>query len=186
MNKRGKWSVLFLGLLLSGTGGMSMADRGQGTARPGGQSAQARPGGQGAQARPDRQGAQARPGGRDAQVRYGRPDRRPGGYDRHDGRSHWGVGVVVNPFWYDSWYAPGPYYYPPYYPYSPYPYYPPAVVTVPATPPIYIEREDDSAATGGTSAYWYYCADPQGYYPDVRECPGGWRAVSPRPDGEER
>lgn len=116
---------------------------------------------------------------------------RPGGHGRYDGRAHSsvGVGVVVNPFWYDPWYYPRSYYYSPYYPYyypyySPY-YYPPAVVTVPATPPVYIEREDDSAALPGAS-YWYYCADPQGYYPDVSECPGGWRAVSPQPDGEER
>lgn len=103
------------------------------------------------------------------------------GHGRHGGHADVGVGIVVNPFWYDSW--PGSYYYSPYY-YPPY-YYPPAVVTVPATPPVYIEREDDSAAAPGTS-YWYYCADPQGYYPDVKECPGGWRAVSPQPDGEER
>ena len=119
--------------------------------------------------------------GRGAQARPG----------AHDGRTSVGVGVVVNPVWYDTWYYPSsysysPYYYP-YYPYSypPY-YYPPAVVTVPATPPVYIEREDDSTAAPGTSAYWYYCADPQGYYPDVKECPGGWRAVSPQPAGEER
>lgn len=173
MNKRGKWSALLLGLLLAGMSGLSVADRGQG--------AQFRPGGKGAQARPD---------GRDARVIPSRPGR-PGGYDRRDRRTHLGVGVVVNPFWYDPWYYPRSYYYSPYYyPYYPYYYppyyYPPAVVTVPATPPVYIEREDDSAAPPGTAAYWYYCADPPGYYPEVEACPGGWRAVSPQPDGEER
>jgi hypothetical protein len=28
------------------------------------------------------------------------------------------------------------------------------------------------------SSYWYYCADPQGYYPQVQACASGWQAVS--------
>jgi hypothetical protein len=103
------------------------------------------------------------------------------GHDRSgshtDSHTDIGVGFVFSPYWYDPWYYPAPYY-PPYY-------YPPAVVPVPATPPVYIERGDDADAAPGASSYWYYCADPQGYYPDVRECPGGWRAVSPQPDDEE-
>lgn len=102
----------------------------------------------------------------------------------HGGHGHAdvGVGIVVNPFWYDAW--PGSYYSPYYYP--PY-YYPPAVVTVPVEPPVYIERdEEDSPTAPEASAYWYYCADPQGYYPYVKRCPGGWQAVAPQPDGEER
>lgn len=27
--------------------------------------------------------------------------------------------------------------------------------------------------------YWYYCQDPEGYYPDVNECPDGWQQVAP-------
>ena len=27
--------------------------------------------------------------------------------------------------------------------------------------------------------YWYYCQDPQGYYPYVKSCPGGWMTVVP-------
>ena len=30
--------------------------------------------------------------------------------------------------------------------------------------------------------YWYYCHDPDGYYPDVGECPNGWQQVAPQPD----
>ena len=30
-------------------------------------------------------------------------------------------------------------------------------------------------------SYWYYCQDPQGYYPYVRNCPGGWQQVLPTP-----
>ena len=27
--------------------------------------------------------------------------------------------------------------------------------------------------------YWYYCPNPQGYYPYVKSCPGGWMKVVP-------
>lgn len=117
-----------------------------------------------------------------AADRHGRYDgyRGHGGYVRHD---NVGVRVVVDPFLFVPGYYPGPYpysswYYPPYY-YSPY-YYPPAVVTVPAEPPVYIERGEAAEPAPQASAYWYYCADPQGYYPNVGQCPGGWQAVPPR------
>src|SRR5262245_54028112 len=31
------------------------------------------------------------------------------------------------------------------------------------------------------TASWYYCDNPQGSYPYVQQCPGGWRAVAPTP-----
>ncbi len=113
-----------------------------------------------------------------------------GGYSgpRYSGHANVGVGVVINPLWYaPGYYTPyyypraysPPYYYPPYY-YSPY-YYPPSVVAVPTEPPVYIEREAVDEPMPQTSAAWYYCADPQGYYPDVKACPGGWQAVAPLP-----
>ena len=56
------------------------------------------------------------------------------------------------------------YFYPaPVYPY-PNPYQPPAVTVLPAAP-----------------QYWYYCADPAGYYPYVAQCRGDWRAVPATP-----
>ncbi len=82
------------------------------------------------------------------------------------------MGIALDPFPYGPWYYPWPWYYPRYgYPYPP-------VVSVPATPPVYIERAqtDEPAA-----ASWYYCTNPQGYYPYVEKCPGGWQAVAPRP-----
>jgi hypothetical protein len=106
-----------------------------------------------------------------------------GGHGGHRGYSSYssvGVGIVVDPFLLGSWYYPSPYYYPGRYYYPPY-YYPPAVVTVPSTPPVYIERAQDAEPAPPSSASWYYCADPQGYYPYVEKCPGGWQAVAPRP-----
>jgi len=71
----------------------------------------------------------------------------------------------------------------PYYPYPYYPYYayPPAIVTVPSSPPVYIQQNGGQPASQGQGNYWYYCNDPQGYYPYVKECPGGWQAVPPQP-----
>ena len=71
-------------------------------------------------------------------------------------------------------------YYPYHYPY--YPYYPPEIVTVPVEPPVYIEREAPSRPAQQLSpGYWYYCNDPEGYYPYVKECPSGWLQVNPVP-----
>ena len=81
---------------------------------------------------------------------------------------------------------PRPYpYYPYYYPYYPYPYYPPQIVTVPTSPPVYIERGEPQSTQQLPKGYWYYCSDPEGYYPYVKECPSGWRQVEPVPPGSK-
>lgn len=94
--------------------------------------------------------------------------------DRGHGHSRIGVGIAIDPFWFGPYPYPG-YYYPPYY-------YPPPVVTVPAAPSVYIERD---AGPAPQEAYWYYCDRPKGYYPHVKQCPGGWRPVSPQPPPDE-
>jgi len=48
---------------------------------------------------------------------------------------------------------------------------PPRVV-IQQEPPVYVQPEEEPY-------YWYYCQDPQGYYPYVRNCPGGWMKVVP-------
>jgi hypothetical protein len=101
----------------------------------------------------------------------------------HDGRFFHGgrfnnfhtnfrVFIGAPAFW---WGAP---YYPYYYPYS---YYGGSYAT-----PVY---GDPGSATymqqyGGARAqssgeYWYYCTDPAGYYPQVRNCAQGWLKVVP-------
>ena len=50
------------------------------------------------------------------------------------------------------------------------PYYP-SETTV--APPTYNEPQQQQPY------YWYYCTDPQGYYPYVKSCPGGWLTVVP-------
>jgi hypothetical protein len=88
--------------------------------------------------------------------------------------------------WHHGYYGPrfgvyvGPGYGYGYYP-PPY-YYPPAVVQV--APPTYIEQSPQpqySAPAPAQSSAWYYCAGSRSYYPYVKECPGGWQQVAPRP-----
>jgi hypothetical protein len=62
------------------------------------------------------------------------------------------------------------------WPWGPYGYYPPPPVYVPQQPPVYVQPQEPQEP-----AYWYYCQDPQGYYPYVQNCPGGWMKVVPNP-----
>jgi hypothetical protein len=97
-----------------------------------------------------------------------------GGYYRHGG-GHGGFGLFVGPGWW------GPYSYP-YYPY--YPSYPVPPVIIQQPPEIYVQPTPQVEAP----SYWYYCQEPQGYYPYVKKCPKGWMKVVPPvtgPDGEE-
>ncbi|SET53402.1 hypothetical protein SAMN05216326_13416 [Nitrosomonas marina] len=80
-----------------------------------------------------------------------------------------------DPFFYD------PFFYPPIYSYPPVvvPMTPPVIV--PSTPPVYIQQQEQVAPTQPQMNYWYYCQNPEGYYPYVKQCPGGWLRVSPTP-----
>ena len=62
------------------------------------------------------------------------------------------------------------------YPYA-YPYYSPAVVAAPQT---YIQQPAP-VTQQNPAGYWYYCNNPEGYYPYVKACPNGWQQVSPTP-----
>jgi hypothetical protein len=78
-----------------------------------------------------------------------------------------------------------PYYYSPrYYPYYPYYSYPPAIVTAPAEPPVYIEQRGKPSSSAPQD-FWYYCEAVRGYYPYVKECPAGWINVAPVPPRQE-
>jgi hypothetical protein len=70
--------------------------------------------------------------------------------------------------------------------YSPYYSYPPAVVAVPVTPPVYIQQQSPPVTQQYPAGYWYYCNNPQGYYPYIKQCPGGWQQVDPTPSSAPR
>jgi hypothetical protein len=90
-----------------------------------------------------------------------RPAYRPGyrnhawGGSRYWGpRVYWGGSIVLGP-----WY--------------PYRYYAPPPVVIQEPPQVYAQPEQAEAS------YWYYCRNPEGYYPYVKACPEGWMKVVP-------
>jgi hypothetical protein len=90
-----------------------------------------------------------------------------GRHHHHHGRLHLGFHFGV-PLGWHAWH-----YYPP-----PVHYYPAPVVVQPASPPVYVERSD--VVPEGTAS-WYFCRESNGYYPYVKQCPGGWQRVPAQP-----
>jgi hypothetical protein len=68
------------------------------------------------------------------------------------------LGVSIWPYWDPYWVYWAPYDVPP--------------VVVAPSPQVYVQPAPPT---------WYYCDNPQGYYPYVQQCPGGWRPVTPTP-----
>ncbi|CAM2183933.1 Lipoprotein [Paraburkholderia sacchari] len=78
-----------------------------------------------------------------------------------------------------------------YYPVAPVPYYyapVPVIVAPPPQPPQYIEQgqqqaqgPDNGYNEGENSDTWYYCDASKTYYPYVKQCSSGWRAVPAQP-----
>jgi hypothetical protein len=97
-------------------------------------------------------------------------------------RGHWGGGwrggVWIGPGWGWGW-GPGwawdPWLWgPPYYDvYNPYYAAPPVVIQQPQQ---YVQPAPQAEEQ---SYYWYFCGNPQGYYPYVKKCPSGWMKVVP-------
>lgn len=81
-------------------------------------------------------------------------------HGRHAGRNAW-------------WWISGAVWYPytqPIYPY-PDPYQPPAIVIVQPVTAAALTNQPQLAQ------YWYYCANPSGYYPYIPECQTDWQKV---------
>ena len=93
------------------------------------------------------------------------------------GWGYWGgPGIYLGaPFWGGPYWG-GPFWGAPYWG-GPYGYFagPPTVVE--ESPPVFTQP----APQPGGAYYWYYCENPEGYYPYVRECPNGWMKVNPSP-----
>ena len=97
---------------------------------------------------------------------------RSGGHGFHGGFHRFGgprigIGIGIGPFGAPYWGA---------YPYYP---YPPVVV---APPPVVVQPSQQlSIQPPSSPPSWYHCDNPQGYYPYVQQCPGGWKTVAPSP-----
>ena len=90
------------------------------------------------------------------------------------GHAHVHGGIWIGPVWGPGWWGP-PY---PYYPY----YAPPPVVVQQPSHEIYVQPEPQSEEP----SYWYFCPNPQGYYPYVQQCPNGWMKVVPSPPQQRK
>jgi hypothetical protein len=76
-------------------------------------------------------------------------------------------GIWVDPLWGPWWWGPAwPYYYP---------YYSTPPVVIQQSPTEYIQRDQEAEGAD----YWYYCRNPEGYYPYIQRCPNGWMKVAP-------
>ncbi len=102
-----------------------------------------------------------------------------GGYNRFN----FGINLGHYPgyYGYSAFGYQDPFFYPPVYSYPPtviVPVTPPVVI--PSTPPVYTQKKTTSSMQPQTN-YWHYCSDSDSYYPYVKECPGGWLQVAPKP-----
>ena len=122
---------------------------------------------------------------------------RHGGGHRGGGWGHWGYGHGYGHGYYGrygfgwwgypyGWGYPYAWGYPhgwnyPYYPSYPYyPYYGPYYDEGYGTPPAPPEEVTPPLESGQQQpSYWRFCQNPEGYYPYVKDCPGGWIAVVP-------
>lgn len=98
----------------------------------------------------------------------------------YGGGHYYGGGWRWGPAWSIGFWGTGyPYYGYPYYDYPYYRYYdaPPVIIEQPPAE-VYVEP-DTQQATPEEPIYWYFCQEPQGYYPYVKECPNGWMKVVP-------
>jgi len=61
----------------------------------------------------------------------------------------------------------------------PFPYYVEQPVII-QQPEVYLQTvPQPQAPQANPNNYWYYCQNPQGYYPYVKACPDGWMKVVP-------
>jgi hypothetical protein len=88
-----------------------------------------------------------------------------GGYYRGGGG-----GVWITPGWGPWWGGYYPYYYA----------VPPVVVERPSVEYYYQQAPQQAPQQEEEPVYWYYCKNPEGYYPYVQSCPDGWMKVVPK------
>ncbi len=117
-------------------------------------------------------------------------DRGYGGGRHHSGHSRGGYGVRRHGSGFQGGYGyrnhygnsgSGFYFKAPIYAYQrrQAPSYPPTVIAVPVTPPVYIQQPP--VAQQYPENYWYYCNNPEGYYPHIKDCRSNWQQVKPTP-----
>ena len=61
----------------------------------------------------------------------------------------------------------------------------PLVVNTVVAPPVYVEQDPAPVAPAPVASYWYYCPQPAGYFPYVKDCSQPWLKVVPQAPGEQ-
>ena len=96
---------------------------------------------------------------------------------RHFAHPGYGLFFGAYPFWPAYGYS---------WPYASYgSYYGPNIVLAPTRPPVYIEQGSAPSIQALEPGRWEFCANPEGYYPYVKECAAGWQTLDPQPQGQE-
>jgi len=105
-------------------------------------------------------------------------------------------GYVVHHGWHrpihgPGFYGPWPWFYPSWYIGYGVPIFPTTIYTEAAPPVQYVEMNPPVTTAPGNPSdnppanvqpnMWYYCSNPQGYYPYVQSCSTGWQAVVAQP-----
>lgn len=107
----------------------------------------------------------------------------------HGPRISFGLGIGFGPFGYPYPTVYSRNYYPaPYYPYQSV-YYPEVLVSTLVTPaPVYVSQNEVvvkrplqstqiQPEVSNNGSDWYYCHNPDGFYPSIKACPSGWQRV---------
>jgi hypothetical protein len=89
------------------------------------------------------------------------------------GHGYWGHGYWGPRYWGPRYWGPRVWWGPSVWWGAPY-YYSAPPVSV-QQPPVY----EQPAPPPEEPQYWYYCQNPQGYYPYIQQCPNGWMKVVP-------
>lgn len=77
-----------------------------------------------------------------------------------------------HPLWGWGWWShePGPFYPPAVV------HVPPQIIVVPQQPQTYVQRQQEQSPP---QFVWYWCTDPQGFYPYIQQCKSAWMKVIP-------
>jgi len=94
---------------------------------------------------------------------------------------HAGWGHGHGYYWAAGFYgAAWPWFYPWYEGYA-VPVFPYSFYSETAAPVEYVEMNPAAPVSDASANAWYYCQNPQGYYPYVKSCAGGWQRVPAQP-----
>ncbi|MEO7853191.1 MAG: hypothetical protein ABIR94_13185 [Rubrivivax sp.] len=124
-----------------------------------------------------------RPAYRPGYAAYGRYPGWGGGYWGPRAAFYWGAPALWGPAW--PWWGAWPLAVGTVYSYS---YNVAPLLTEPtAQTQLFVQQQAPAPAAPATApnGYWYYCTQPAGYFPYVKDCTEPWLKVIPAPPGQQ-